>query len=262
MYVLHDWLEHFSVYQTSQPWQLCCCYAEYGFGTTLYGSCGFTSQNGTEAVTQADVPVANNMVAALANTAIDYPGSCGRCGLQLPSLVQPAMCLWCSFTVQVACGALQGRQPCVAVVTLLAVPDPHSVPCSRHSVACAAHLHLSYFAFIHSVFHSVIAIQVHNQALMSSGPCRCYEVRCQDGLVIANYTGPASNPTSAAELQTISQGYVPAENVSAVTDTFGRTAPANPLLSKNLIYTSCWNNTLVRAGCPSRCIIVWQLLCQ
>ena len=87
-------------------------------------------------------------------------------------------------------------------------------------------------------------------------------MRCQNGLVIANFSGPSSNPTSAAELQTIAQGYVPAKNVSAVTDTFGRTAPANPLLSKNLIYTNCWNNTLVRAGCPSRCIILWQLLCQ
>eukprot|EP00891_Asterochloris_glomerata_P000903 jgi/Astpho2/903/Aster-00744 len=123
---------------------------EYGFGTSVFGSCGFTSQNGTEAVTEEDVPVADNMVAALANTATDYPGSCGR----------------------------------------------------------------------------------------------CYEVKCQTGLVIANYTGPASNPTSAAELQTISQGYTPAKNVSAVTDTFGRTAPVNPLLSQNLIYTNCWNNTL------------------
>ena len=107
----------------------------------------------------------------------------------------------------------------------------------------------------HSSIHSFKIFCVCNQALMSLGPCRCYEVRCQDGLVIANYTGPASDPTSAAELQTISQGYVPTENVSAVTDTFGRTAPANPLLSKNLIYSSCWNNTLVRAGCPRRCII-------
>ena len=102
------WLEHCGVHQTSRPWQLCHCYAEYGFGTTLYGSCGFTSQNGTEAVTQADVPVANNMVAALANTAIDYPGSCGRCGLQLPPLVQPAMCPCCGLPVQVICVALQG----------------------------------------------------------------------------------------------------------------------------------------------------------
>ena len=137
---------------------------------------------------------------------------------------------------------------------------------TQHVACCSQHT-------LQLIFHSFIFFFIHsaNQDLGSAArqachPCcyahRCYEVRCQNGLVIANYTGAASNPTSAAELQTISQGYVPTENLSAVTDTFGRTAPANPLLSKNLIYTNCWNNTLVRAGCPSRCIIMWQLLCQ
>ena len=125
---------HVSVHQTSWPWQLCCCYAEYGFGTTLYGSCGFTSQNGTEAVTQADVPVANNMVAALANTALDYPGSCGRCGMKLPSFVQPAMCPWCGLPVQVLSSTLACPQhmlhsllfplfPCILQLGLAAVVD-------------------------------------------------------------------------------------------------------------------------------------------
>ena len=183
------------------------------------------------------MPVANNMVAALANTAIDYPGSCGRCGMKLPSLVQPAMC---QSLVRLACAG-------VAQVHLPA-PTQHALPSTYAALPFVSLVPL----------HSTTGLS-SSGGLLPGGAlqcCRCYEVRCQNGLVIANYTGPASNPTSAAELQTIAQGYVPTENVSAVTDTFGRTAPVNPLLSKNLIYTNCWNNTLVRAGCPSRCIIM------
>lgn len=143
------------------------------------------------------------------------------------------------------CVALQGWHPLCRCCQVTVVPAfPHTA-CPALNTCCSS-----------SAFKSqALAALVLNL-------CRCYEVKCQTGLVIANYTGPASNPTSAAELQTISQGYTPAKNVSAVTDTFGRTAPVNPLLSQNLIYTNCWNNTLVRVGCPSRCIIMWQLLCS
>lgn len=72
------------------------------------------------------------------------------------------------------------------------------------------------------------------------GSCgRCYEARCQTGLVAANYTANGS-----AVYHTISQGYEPARNVSQVPDTFGRLAPVNPLRAENLVYTRCWNDTL------------------
>lgn len=51
---------------------------EYGFGTPLYGSCGYLSQAGTEGVSFADVPFPVDTLAAAANINADYPGSCGR----------------------------------------------------------------------------------------------------------------------------------------------------------------------------------------
>lgn len=52
---------------------------EYGFGTPLYGSCGYLSQNGTQGVDFSNVPFPVDMLAAVANVNEDYPGSCGRC---------------------------------------------------------------------------------------------------------------------------------------------------------------------------------------
>ncbi|KAK9787725.1 hypothetical protein WJX73_002165 [Symbiochloris irregularis] len=52
---------------------------EYGFGTPLYGSCGYLSQVGTQGVSFADVPFPVGDLAAAANINVDYPGSCGRC---------------------------------------------------------------------------------------------------------------------------------------------------------------------------------------
>ena len=98
------------------------------------------------------------------------------------------------------CVALQGWHPLCRCCQVTAVPAfPHTA-CPALNTCCSS-----------SAFKSqALAALVLNL-------CRCYEVKCQTGLVIANYTGPASNPTSAAELQTISQGYTPAKNVSAVT---------------------------------------------
>ncbi|KAL3157021.1 hypothetical protein ABBQ38_001272 [Trebouxia sp. C0009 RCD-2024] len=52
---------------------------EYGFGTPLYGSCGYLSQAGTEAVDFPNVPFPKDMLSAVANINDDFPGSCGRC---------------------------------------------------------------------------------------------------------------------------------------------------------------------------------------
>lgn len=51
---------------------------EYGFGTPLYGSCGYTSQKGTEGLDFSNLPFPVDMLAAVANVNDDYPGSCGR----------------------------------------------------------------------------------------------------------------------------------------------------------------------------------------
>ncbi|BDA51307.1 hypothetical protein COCOBI_18-1840 [Coccomyxa sp. Obi] len=52
---------------------------EYGFGSAVYGSCGYTQQNFTEGVTYDNVPYPKEMLMAVANIDVDYPGSCGRC---------------------------------------------------------------------------------------------------------------------------------------------------------------------------------------
>lgn len=52
---------------------------EYGFGTPLYGSCGYLSQDGNQAVDFSNVPFPVDMLSAVANINDDYPGSCGRC---------------------------------------------------------------------------------------------------------------------------------------------------------------------------------------
>lgn len=51
---------------------------EYGFGTPLYGSCGYLSQEGTQGVDFSDVPFPEDMLSAVANVNDDFPGSCGR----------------------------------------------------------------------------------------------------------------------------------------------------------------------------------------
>ena len=58
---------------------------EYGFGTPLYGSCGYLSQDGTEGVNFTNVPFPVDMLAAVANINDDYPGSCGRYVLHICS---------------------------------------------------------------------------------------------------------------------------------------------------------------------------------
>lgn len=60
---------------------LCLCRGpapEYGFGTPLYGSCGYLSQDGTKGVDFSSVPFPVDMLSAVANINDDYPGSCGR----------------------------------------------------------------------------------------------------------------------------------------------------------------------------------------
>ncbi|EIE19971.1 hypothetical protein COCSUDRAFT_67654 [Coccomyxa subellipsoidea C-169] len=52
---------------------------EYGFGSAVYGSCGYTQQNFTEGVTYDNVPYPKDMLMAVANIDADFPGSCGRC---------------------------------------------------------------------------------------------------------------------------------------------------------------------------------------
>lgn len=70
--------------------QLICCRApcrgpppEYGYGTPLYGSCGYLSQAGTQGVNFSNIPFPIEMLSAVANINLDYPGSCGRCSLHL-----------------------------------------------------------------------------------------------------------------------------------------------------------------------------------
>ena len=73
---------------------------------------------------------------------------------------------------------------------------------------------------------------------------RCYEVRCETGVVTANFS------SSGARIPyNISNGYIePGLNYATLEDDYQRTYAGNPLMSQNMLFTQCYNNTLV--SCP------------
>lgn len=71
--------------------------------------------------------------------------------------------------------------------------------------------------------------------------CRCYEVRCLTGAVVGNYSSDGS-PILFDTSKALTQ---PGLNVATVRDSYGRTYGGNPLESEELLFTQCYNNTLV-----------------
>ncbi len=74
--------------------------------------------------------------------------------------------------------------------------------------------------------------------------CRCYELRCQTGVVAGNYSsGNTLIPYAIApsELKPVYQFQTVSNELPA--DSFGRIFPGNVLNSSQLLFTDCWNTT-------------------
>ena len=74
--------------------------------------------------------------------------------------------------------------------------------------------------------------------------CRCYELRCQTGVVAGNYSsGNTLVPYAIApsELEPVYQFQTVSNELP--TDSFGRVFPGNVLNSSQLLFTDCWNTT-------------------
>ena len=74
--------------------------------------------------------------------------------------------------------------------------------------------------------------------------CRCYELRCQTGVVAGNYSsGNTLVPYAIApsELKPVYQFQTVSNEPPA--DSFGRNFPGNVLNSSQVLFTDCWNAT-------------------
>ena len=74
--------------------------------------------------------------------------------------------------------------------------------------------------------------------------CRCYELRCQTGVVAGSYSsGNTLVPYAIApsELEPVYQFQTVSNELP--TDSFGRVFPGNVLNSGQLLFTDCWNTT-------------------
>ncbi len=74
--------------------------------------------------------------------------------------------------------------------------------------------------------------------------CRCYELRCQTGVVAGNYSaGNTLVPYAIApsELKPVYQFQTVSNEPPA--DSFGRIFPGNVFNSSQLLFTDCWNTT-------------------
>ena len=66
--------------------------------------------------------------------------------------------------------------------------------------------------------------------------CRCYEVKCDTGTVIGNYSS-----SGVATPYNTSGGFQPKVNLSTVVDDYNRSWPGNPQLGEQQLFTQCWN---------------------
>ena len=74
--------------------------------------------------------------------------------------------------------------------------------------------------------------------------CRCYQLRCQTGVVAGNYSsGNTLVPYAIApsELKPVYDFQTVSNEPPA--DSFGRLFPGNVLNSSQLLFTDCWNTT-------------------
>ena len=70
---------------------------------------------------------------------------------------------------------------------------------------------------------------------------RCYEIKCVTGTVVGNLTSSGA-PIPFDTRNGFSE---PGLNYATLQDDYGRTYAGNPLKADNLLFTQCWNDTLV-----------------
>ena len=74
--------------------------------------------------------------------------------------------------------------------------------------------------------------------------CRCYEIQCSTGVVVGNYSTATATPTAIP--YNTSTGFIePGLDYDTVADDYNRYWNGNPLMSKDELFTQCWNGTQV-----------------
>ncbi len=218
---------------------LCPCRGpppEYGFGTPLYGSCGYLSQEGNQGVDFSNVPFPVDMLSAVANINDDYPGSCGRYQAVLIAFG------FCSiYPLLVIKPRLLRINSCCKCICLITVCSECCHSCSKQisRPRCVCKSPTSW--------QMIVAID-----------CRCYEIQCSTGVVTGNYSTASGTP-SAIPYNT-STGFIePGLDYDTVVDDYNRKWNGNPLMSQNELFTQCWNGSQVYFSLM--CCIIW-LLCH
>ncbi len=87
---------------------------------------------------------------------------------------------------------------------------------------------------------------------------RCYEIKCDTGVVIGNYS--TTNNDAAIPYNT-STGFIePGLDYDTLKDDYNRTWNGNPLMSQDMLFAQCWNGSQVNthldlwtAFCASAC---------
>ena len=86
-----------------------------------------------------------------------------------------------------------------------------------------------------------LSFRIQSEQLFISGSwCRCYELKCDTGTVIGNYSA-----SGVATPYNTSGGFQSKVNLSTVVDDYNRSWPGNTQLGSQQLFTQCWNLTQV-----------------
>lgn len=99
----------------------------------------------------------------------------------------------------------------------------------------------SWVLIVHAQLHILVSLNIS---------CRCYEIKCDTGVVIGNYS--AANNDAVIPYNTATGFTEPGLNYTTLVDDYGRTWNGNPLMSEDQLFTQCWNVSQVTIH---RCLV-------